>query len=72
MMLIYIFVSALSAGQPLLSAKHCASAHHQTEGDPPSRVESLHEGGQSHPHPRAPAGYPVRLAPLQARGTGFL
>lgn len=63
---------ALDLGQFVLSTEHCPSAHHQTEGDPSSRVEPIPEGSESHPYPGPPSGNSVCPAPLQAIGTGFL
>lgn len=67
-----IFLRPLPLGQFVLSTKHCASPHHQTEGDPPSRVESLHEGSESHPHFGPPSRNTVCPTSLQARGAGIL
>lgn len=60
------------AGQPVFSAQHCASADHQAEGDSSGRVQSLHEGSESHPHPGASAGDSVRAAALQTWGACLL
>lgn len=69
---LFFLSAAIPLGQFVLSSKHRASAHHQTEGDPSSRVESLHESRESHPHPGASSGNPVCPASLQARWTGLL
>lgn len=59
-------------GQFVLPAEHCASTHHQAEGDPPSGVQSLHESREGHAHPGASPGDPVHPAALQAGGTRVL
>ncbi len=56
-------------GESVLPAEHLKGSHHQAEGDTPGRVEPLHEGCESHPHPHPSARHPVRPAPLQAPGT---
>lgn len=60
-----------SLGESVLSAEHRASPHHQAQGDPSSRVESLHEGRASHSHPGAAVGNSVCPASLQTWRTGF-
>lgn len=72
----FIFVDVVSVALPLgqfvLSPKHCASAHHQTEGDPSSGIQSVHESRKSHSHLGASTGNSVCFASLQASGTGLL
>lgn len=59
-------------GEPVLPAQHRPGSDHQAEGDPPGRVQSVHEGGQSHAHPGSSAGHRVRPAALQTRRTRLL
>lgn len=54
-------------GEPFLPVEHRAGSHHQAESDASGRVQPLHAGCESHPHPHPSAGYSVCPATLQAR-----
>lgn len=45
----------LSAGKPLLLTKYNKGVGDQVERHSPRRVQHVHEGSESHPHPGAAA-----------------